>query len=54
MLIYDVLFGTGCVIYLIGMYSCYYYVRNGKCFCKKNTNEIEYESNLLPNGYDLV
>ena len=53
MLIYDVLFGTGCVIYLIGMYSCYYYVRNGKCFCK-NTNEIEYESNLLPNGYDLV
>ena len=54
MLVYDVLFGTGCVIYLSGIYSCYYYVRNDKCFCKKNTNEIKYEHDPLTPDTDLI
>ena len=54
MLLYDILFGTGCVLYLDCKYFCYYYIKKDKCFNKKNNNDLYYDHDPLTPDTNLV
>lgn len=54
MLLYDFLFGTGCVLYLGCIYFCYYYIKKDNFCNKKNNNDLYYEHDPLTHDTNLV
>jgi hypothetical protein len=50
---YDILFIALCCIFILGIYLFSDYIKNGRCFCKKDNNFLDYD-NYYSSGTSLV